>query len=297
MTSSSNILKQSMIELGDHTKLIRLATVTTFIHSLLFIIYMVYLLYNISQKNNSNSGIWDLVGEYVDIVAPTTEILVILVIIWIVLLIGYTLLPPIWDASMIYYLESEKKSWSASLWKWITKFFPMFEFNATMTMFNFLTIGIAISRLYMMDIFNGLTITLIVLWLIFAIIAMILLPYTKFFITIDDIPYFKAMKKSAWLAIFNMWITLKFIVINILLYLRFIVNIFIVVGIPLLLLRGASTLEIAENPFFNTAVIIIIIALVALTAYINGIIEAFFITYWWKVFKKITTQEQILSIE
>jgi len=231
MKSSWDILRQSMIELGDNTKLIRLATITTFIHSLLFIVYMLYLLFNLSQKN-SWSWIRDLLSEYVDIVAPSTEVLVILIIIWIVLLIGYTLLPPIWDASMIYYLESKKKSGSLSLGKWVTKFFPMFEFNATMTMFNF------------------------------------------------------------WLAIYNMWITLKFIVINIFLYLRFIVNILIVVWIPLLLLRWASKLEIANSPIFNTVVIIIIVSLMALTAYINGIIEAFFITYWWKVYKRISDDDQ-----
>ena len=113
----------------------------------------------------------------------------------------------------------------------------MFEFNATMTFFNILTVAISVSRMYVMDILNGLTITLIIMWVLFSLIAMILFPYTKFIITLEDKKYFDAMRKSGSLAIHHMGITLKFIVINFILYLRFFINILIVVGIPLPLLR------------------------------------------------------------
>jgi len=280
-----------MNDLSDNTKLVRLATITTFIHSLLFIVYLIYILFTINQKNTWSSGIRDLLWEYIDLVAPNTETVIILIVVWIGLLIWYAILPPIGDASMIYYLDSEKRSGTASLWKWVVKFFPMFEFNATMTFFNILAVAIALSRFYVMGIINGLTIIILVLRSIFSLIAMFFLPYTKFIITLEDSPYFEAMRKSTALAINNLGITFRFIVINFILYARFIINILIVVGIPLLLLWGASTMDMADNKIFQIFVVTIVILLVALTAYINGIIEAFFITYWWKVYKQIRKSE------
>ncbi len=289
MTSSESILKDAMVEIGDDTKLIRLATITTFVHSLLFIIYIVYVLFTINQKYRNSSWIWELLWDYIDIIAPNTQILIILIILWIALLIGYTILPPIGESAMIFYLDDENKRGSSSLWKWITRFFPMFEFNATMTFLNILAVAITLSRLYVMDILNWLTITLMVLWTIFSLIAMFLLPYTKFIITLQDTKYFDAMKKSATLAISNISITFKFIIINFVLYLRFIINVIIVIWIPLLLLWVASRFEIADQYRFQILIIVMALILVVLTAYINGIIEAFFITYWYKVYKKITT--------
>ncbi len=287
MTQSNSILKDSISSLSEDTKFIRLATITTFIHSLLFIIYIIYLLLTFNQF-----AWWDtlssLIAQYTNLIAPNTEILVIIIILAIVLAIWYSILPPIWDAAMISYVHSENKSGTLSLSKWLFKFFPMFEFNATMTFFNLLTLWIVVSRLYVMNILNGLTITVLIMRSLFVLLAMIFLPYTKWFITLHDDTYFEAMKHSAGLAASNIWITIKFVVINILLYLRFLINILIVIGIPLLMLRWASKLDFAESVYFQVLVTWTILGLIFLTAYINGIIEAFFITYWSKVFTQIT---------
>ncbi len=243
-----------------------------------------------------SSGSWpisNLVEDFVEILAPSSEFIVIYIIIWIVLLIGFSLLPPIWDAAMVSYIDSEHKSGTISFGSWVSKFFPMFEFNATTSLFNIVTWGIALSRMYVMEIFNWITITLMIMWLIFIFFAMLLLPYTKMLITLEDYSYFDAMKESASRTLSNFGITFKFMMINLFLYVRFLLNILIVVGIPLWLIYFASRMDLADSNRFSTSVVIVILFLIFLMAYVNGIIEAFFLTYWWKVYKYIWGEEEL----
>lgn len=88
-----------------------------------------------------------------------------------------------------------------------------------------------------MDAINGITLTLLSLWLFISVIAMILLPYTKFIITLEGESYFDAMRASMGLAIRHLGTTLWYVLINFFLYIRYILNIIIVVGIPLGMLR------------------------------------------------------------
>lgn len=48
---------------------------------------------------------------------------------------------------------------------------------------------------------------------------------------------------------------------------------------------------ITDNGFVQTIFIILIVVLFLITAYINGIIEAFFVTYRYKVYKHIKQEE------
>ncbi len=287
-----SILKNSIATIGEDTKLIRLATLTTFIHSLLFIAYLGYLIVTLEK------GIWsgiisDLLGNYIDIVIPGSERWVVLILIGIFLAIWFAILPPIWEAAMIYYVDSEHKSGSLSLGQGTGRFFPMFELNATLSAISLITLIITTSRLLIMDAINGITLTLLSLWLFISVIAMILLPYTKFIITLEGESYFDAMRASMGLAIRHLGTTLWYVLINFFLYIRYILNIIIVVGIPLGMLRWASSMDIADTNIFQILVISVIIWLVALTAYINGIIEAFFISYRWRVYKKITKEKDL----
>ena len=289
----NKILRQSLFDISEDTKLVRLATITTFIHSLLFITYILYVIVTLSEQVWADTGLGDLLNDYSKLIDGSTTTIIVLIVLGACLAIWYMILPPIWDAAMINYVSSEQKSWTTSLWSWFTRFFPMMEFNATLGFMNLVSWGFATSRLYVLGILNNwLTVTLVVLWLIVILIAMLLLPYTKMVITLEDKDYFEAMKGSASLAIKNSGTTLKFALINLFLYIRFIINILIVVGIPLWLLYLASELGIIDSDITQWFIITILVWLIALTAYINGIIEAFFVTYRYKVYIKITTGEE-----
>ena len=284
------ILRESIGAIADDPKIIRLATITTFVHSLLFILYSLYVAFSLTAETRDPDGLMSLLSSYLDILAPSSEAIVVYVLIAIVLLICYALLPPIWDAAMIDYIDTSQKSTTLSFGKWFTKFVPMFEYNGTIAFMNLITPTFALSRMIVYDSLNILTGTLLVMRYICALLAMFLLPYTKYFITLHDMSYFEAMRQSMKLAAMHFGTTMKFVTINILLYIRFAINIVIVIGIPLWLIYLASRLDFAGTRRFNIFVVSVFLILLSFTAYINGIIEAFFTTYRWKVYKEITAE-------
>lgn len=287
----NTLLREALHEISEDTKLVRLATITTFIHSLLFILYILYVLVTLWEIKWAKTWMWDLMSEYISLIDGSATTIVVILVLAICLAIWYLILPPIGDAAMINYIASDKKSGTTALSSGFGRFFPMMEFNATLWFINLVTRAIAVSRFYVLGVLNsGLIITLILLWFLVIIISMILLPYTKMLITLENQNYFDAMKASTDLAIHNIWTTIKFVMINIFLYIRFIINILIVVGIPLWLLYVASEFDIIDSDITQWFIVAILLGLIALTAYINGIIEAFFVTYWYKLYKKITEE-------
>ena len=51
------ILREALHEISEDTKLVRLATITTFIHSLLFILYILYVIISLGEKKGAKTGI------------------------------------------------------------------------------------------------------------------------------------------------------------------------------------------------------------------------------------------------
>lgn len=288
-----HILRESFQEISHDTKFIRLATITTFIHSLFFVLYISYRTSVVLAKYQW----WDnrlvhILLSYIHIGTSSIDI-TFLIIIGILLLIWFFILPPIGEGAMIFYLDNPKKQGSVSLGKWLSTFLQMFELDGALYAFNVLTFLIALFRVYVMGIlWNGFIIVLMSIWFFIILSAAFLLPYTKLFITLEKKKFFDAMKASMNFSIEHFAITFKFIIVDFLLHLRFLVNIIIVFGIPLLLMYLGTKIGITWNTAIRTLFIIMIIWLFLLTAYINGIIEAFFATYRYKVYKHIKNIEQ-----
>lgn len=289
----NTILKDAIIEISDDTKFIRLATVTTFLHSLLFILYIIYLTASlVSQFHASANPMINLLQTYVAEIFSTPGYIIAFLVIALIWFIGYTLLPPVGEAAMISYLASDKKQWTVSIWKWLSKFFPMFEFDAMVSFFNVMVWIIIASRLRVMGIlWQPFIVAILIIWWIIIFFVSLLLPYTRIVITLENLKFLDAIRRSMSLSIANIWFTLKFVIITYLLYIRFLINTLIVVGIPGLMVYSAWILNIVHYPLVQTLVVLVIAALIALSAYINGIIEAFFTTYRYKVY--LVVKEQI----
>jgi hypothetical protein len=60
-------------------------------------------------------------------------------------------------------------------------------------------------------------------------IQSVLLPYVKFLITLENLSLKDAIKKSIDLATENLGLTFKFVIINYILYLRFVINILLII--------------------------------------------------------------------
>lgn len=85
----------------------------------------------------------------------------------------------------------------------------------------------------------------------------------------------------------NLRLSVKFALISYVLHLRALINILIFLGIPALIIYGATKLDISSQGFIKYVIYGTLIILGLLTAYINGIVEAFFTTIWYNIYKKM----------
>lgn len=167
----------------------------------------------------------------------------------------------------------------------------MFEFSALAGTFSMSTFIFIIIRLFMLDIVDSVFIRIIFgIWGFSILIATILWPYARYVIVIEKMGMYDAIKRSGFYAMRHIWQTTKFVLLELLLLLRFLVNIVLVVGVPFVLMYIASWFNLIDSTTVGTIIIVISIALLLATAYINGIIEAFFATYWFKIYKKIVSE-------
>ncbi len=283
------ILRSAVLQVGDDTKFVRLATATKIVHSLLFTLYLIYLVVAIATKTQGSDNIvLELLKEYASIMLSNAWLIVIFLIIVVIALVGYFILPPIGEAAMIYYLDDPEKRGTLSFAKGMYKFFPMFEYNALVSVVNALTFFVVVTRMYVLGILrHWFSITILVLWISVILFVSFLLPYTRLLIALENEDFFPAMRKSGWMSVRNFSTTVKFVIISFMLYARFIVNIVIVVWIPLLLIWVGTWLGLDKIEFLQVVFIAIIVWLILLVSYIEGIIEAFVMTYWYKVYKHI----------
>lgn len=283
------IIRETIAELWEDTKFIRLATVTMFIHSLIFTILIIrYAQYFVDAE---------IVEQFVWLFQETLSLwwvrLIPIIALWVILAIWYWILPPVWEAAMIIYRDEWRQQWTTSLTKWFGKFFPMFEFHAATWLFQIPVIIFAVLRMIAYWVIDSwIIIVLMIMWILVTMFVQVFFAYSKMFITIEDEWFFDAMKKSTTLAMHNIGITVQFVVLTLLLGLRFIVNIMVLVWVPLWLIYLWTRMWLDSILFLKIAFIIGMIVLIFLVAYVEWIIEAFFITCRWKVWKHIKQEEQ-----
>jgi len=283
------IIRETIDELGDDTKFIRLATVTQFIHSLIFTIFMLrYSRYFVSD------GIVDNVIEFFqESLSFSWGWIIPLIILWVFLAIWYWILPPIGEAAMLIYRDEWRRQWTASLSKGTGVFFQMFEFHATTWFFAAYVIFFAMVRMWAVwALFNWVVITLFIFRISLSVLVTIFFSYSKMLITLEWMKFFEAMKESTRLSVRHFGITLQFSILTVILYIRFIINIILLVWVPLLLIWIGIWLGINEILILQLLLVVVILWLILLISYIEWIIEAFFVTCRWKVWRIIKAREE-----
>lgn len=273
-------------------KLIKLATITSFFHSLVLMCLIIYRSYSIFQTYNGQSTnfqqVWEIFSSIID-----SWMIWGFVVLALIAAIWYYLVPPISDAALIWYLEKKNSSWagkiSSSIWKWFSRFFPLFEFNGSMSVFNVVMRITTLARAWANWVLqNPFIAGLLIIWGLVIFAVDILTPFTKFFIVLEKMKVFEAMKASSELVLENLWTTIKFVLIKYFLGLRFLINIVLVVGLPVAIVYYGN--EFFQNNLQNVMLGLFIFMLIV-TAYITGIIEAFFTNYWYNVYKSLKPEK------
>ncbi len=288
-----NILLSSYKEILEDNKLIRLAALTTFIYSLIFVVYVMYhVYYFFADSADQREEVFQISMEYIEFIMANIEFLGIAIGWIITVAIWYFLLPPIADWAMITYVNSVHKSASKSLANWLYNFFTMFEYHALTSVVKFLIYFIAVSRLYVIWVLDNIIVQIVVgIRTLLIFFTSLFFHYSRFLIILEGYWSLESIKKSIILSLQNFRITLKFVLINYLLYLRFFLNIIIIVVVPLTFVWLVNRLWVYDEWFVRYILYILFWILILIVAYINAIIEAFFISYWHKVYETVKQDE------
>jgi len=276
------IIEKTIHIISNNTKIVRFSFITSFFHS---IYVMIMVLLGINSVINAKYNKWI---SYNHIFSFLKWDLSIVIIIAIIGFIGYEFIYPIGQAAIINYLNSWQKNIWKAIWKWIEKFFVMFEFNNLLRLFSLVTFWTTILRLAYLDILNNffVFILLSIRW-ICVLSATFIRPYTKYTINIEWLNLSDAIKRSTKLAIQNIWITIKFVILEFFLMFRFIFGTLVIIGVPLLIIYITTSLNINNTKLVEIMIYTTVILLWLITTYINGVIEAFFATYRYKVYKHL----------
>jgi len=221
----------------------------------------------------------------------SNHIVWLIVILAIFISIWYIFLYPMWISASIHFLNNQKESIWKAIWKWANDFFTMFELNALAFSFWPYTYSITVLRLITLDVLNsGFVIWLIILRWIVVLFSSIFRQYAKYIIITEKIGVFEAIKKSMWMAITNMWITMRWLIMKIIVLFIFYFKLIIISAVPLLLiyfLLTSNAINYGNERIIRT--IGIITAIIA--TYILSVTQAFFTVFRHKIHTYISSKE------
>lgn len=282
------ILSDSVTVLFQNPKLIRLSFLTLVFYSIVRIYFIVYY-FNTFLLYKYESWV-QLSDAFIYVLDKLNNQWILRAVIWvIVVLIWYLWFHPIGEASVVSALDNPQQSAFRSFVRGSGKFFPMLEYSWLSIPFWVFTFCTVMLRLYLMDIFDNIFITIIVgiRWFL-VLFASVCWSYARIIIALEGCQVFDAIKKSTGLAMNNLWLSVKLMFVELLLMLRFIVIGLLIVGIPVLLIYIAVWLDVIQNSFVETTIRVVAASLLLVIAYLNCIVEAFFLTYWYQAYRKIS---------
>ena len=282
------ILSDSVTVLFQNPKLIRLSFLTLVFYSIVRIYFIVYY-FNTFLLYKYESWV-QLSDAFIYVLDKLNNQWILRVVIWVIIvLIWYLWFHPIGEASVVSALDNPQQSAFRSFVRGSGKFFPMLEYSWLSIPFWVFTFCTVMLRLYLMDIFDNIFITIIVgiRWFL-VLFASVCWSYARIIIALEGCQVFDAIKKSTSLAMNNLWLWVKLMFVELLLMLRFIVIGLLIVGIPVLLIYIAVWLDVIQNSFVETTIRVVAASLLLVIAYLNCIVEAFFLTYWYQAYRKIS---------
>ena len=282
------ILSDSVTVLFQNPKLIRLSFLTLVFYSIVRIYFIVYY-FNTFLLYKYESWV-QLSDAFIYVLDKLNNQWILRVVIWVIIvLIWYLWFHPIGEASVVSALDNPQQSAFRSFVRGSGKFFPMLEYSWLSIPFWVFTFCTVMLRLYLMDIFDNIFITIIVgiRWFL-VLFASVCWSYARIIIALEGCQVFDAIKKSTSLAMNNLGLSVKLMFVELLLMLRFIVIGLLIVGIPVLLIYIAVWLDVIQNSFVETTIRVVAAGLLLVIAYLNCIVEAFFLTYWYQAYRKIS---------
>ena len=232
--------------------------------------------------------VWSVVASH-----PTTSI--VLIVLGVLILIGYILVPPIFNGTLIHALMKIKnyESIDGSLEIGVRRFFPMFEFGALTGSFSITTLFTESSFILRWWGENVFFIALPIILFIVAvgIIVTFLFTYAEYFIVLEDQGIMKSIGESTILVISNLRKTFLIFILILLISARIILNVVLVLIIPMLVVIVTSYFT---SVFLSTIFFVIIgilgVGILLSSSYLLGLFHVFTTAVWVLTFSVLVTK-------
>lgn len=290
------ILRESLLEVAQYPTLVRIAFLTTFVHTLASFWRFGYTFYVVLEKNVDIANLeWTLL-EYIRAIFERASgmsfgAIVALVVFFV---IGYIFLYPIGHGMIVSYIadHSLSKALRVSLGKYFT-------ITITEWLLAAVTFGgwhlLGLRYFYHRWILDNILIQIVVVLIgLFVIGCTFLYTYANIISVAGDLTESsasararEALKLSSALAMDHPWITMKFMLLSIFLEVRFLITTILVIAVPAFLVRVALQLGLLGSQNVITVVLISVWLLMLAAIYINAIIDAFFTAYWYKLYREL----------
>jgi len=266
-----------------------------------YIVYQIFAFKKSYLFDNSQSSfmhdvfafIWEFITTHISWTLP-------LVIFAVIFAIFYLLFPTIAQAATIQMIARNRNGQNAGVGTGmrygILSFLQLFEYHAIIKTFGFWAIIIEMAfvlRNLGPVIFQMLMPAFIVL-IVISFILTLLFTYADFYIVIDDMPIFQAMKNSAKLVLTNWRYTFLITVLMIIIGVRIIIQTFLVFFVPGIIILATGYIATIALP--ATSVIIggsLGLVTLMLAAYLNGIVDIFAYAVWTFSFLALTSEKEV----
>ncbi len=173
-------------------------------------------------------------------------------------------------------------------------FFRLFELNAILAPFEFVSIAFFVATFYRYfheNLFQFL-LPLIVLHLIIAFFIQVFFAFVSYFVVIEDLGLSQGLKKSIGLVFMNLGATLSVILLMFFVNFRVIVNVIVILGVPIAILAVFSYFAFS---FAVTLSVVLAITMVSFAAYLTSILEVFSTAVWERTFAALLIKQAELA--
>jgi len=214
------------------------------------------------------------------------------IIIWIIFLIIYFILTPIFEWWLIKYIHFKNKwtpIWSSeAFWQGLYKFLPLFEYNNIFSEFkiisilNFYLFSIRFIGIEFIMIINYIFLIIFVVWLVLNILFV----YSKYAIVINNKNVFESIWVSSKIAILNLKKTTKLYFLIFFLNLRVIINFIIFLFFPIMIIVTIWLITTKFLLFIAITILsLIFLWLILALWYLTAVLEVFKTSLWYYAYE------------
>ena len=287
-----SILKNSIDYMKNDHKIIRLTLATSFFHSLIASLLIILNVNTLFARNYENGLYVGKVAEFFVQEINKNQVISRVIGIAIVLFLAYSIVYPLGQAAIIYYLNDKDKSIKKALKKWREIFFPMFEYGIISLIISPTVYWLALLKIAVSGWLHGsFTIFLLLVRFWAMTIVNCLKVYTRYIMTLEGKWLYDAVLKSCDLSFHHLKESFKYVRIQTILIINFSLNIFVILLIPIIIIYLAIVFNVIQYAGVKRTVYGLFFLSILFGSYASSMIRAFFAYFWKEIYQSINKKD------